>query len=375
MIHSKDCFKVNTIYNRGQSIAQKTASGPFECQEWCQLVRRCTHFSFNSASQTCFLRHGDRAEPQLGVVSGPKDCPPETINQVAVKPVCSGNLCLAGSTSRNSGNVMVDDKPVCDDDWGLEDAAVVCRQLGFPGVERATKESEFGTVSSTYSMDNVKCRGNETELEDCYHKAADDCDGNEAAGVVCSISVLEIPEECMEDDQLCLLGGTSGSGNVYYGGNPICQNGWDFPDANVVCRALGFSGASNFTIRSHFGLSSTYFSWSNVDCRGDESNLLECPHDVEREGCEADTVAGVVCVESTAKVGNLGENIEIILGVGFAVIVLLIAAGLTVAWRIRNRKMASLQKTSLVLPKMSFNNPIVRRTGNLDTDLQHQIHI
>merc|ERR1719244_723793 len=126
-------------------------SGPFECQEWCQLVRRCTHFTYLSESQTCSLRQGDRAEARTGAVSGPKYCPPSSLNQVA-------------------------QKPICDDDWGLVDAAVVCRQLGFAGVERATKESEFGTVSSTYKMDNVGCRGNETSLEDCYHRAADDCD-------------------------------------------------------------------------------------------------------------------------------------------------------------------------------------------------------
>jgi len=47
---------------------------------------------------------------------------------------------------------------------------VVGRQLCFPGVKRATKESEFGSVSSTFSMDNVKCKGNETAVTDCYHK-------------------------------------------------------------------------------------------------------------------------------------------------------------------------------------------------------------
>eukprot|EP00091_Calanus_sinicus_P021082 TRINITY_DN607_c0_g1_i10.p1 TRINITY_DN607_c0_g1~~TRINITY_DN607_c0_g1_i10.p1 ORF type:complete len:410 (-),score=92.77 TRINITY_DN607_c0_g1_i10:58-1236(-) len=374
IVPSKDCFKVNTIYNRGHSIAQKTAAGPFECQEWCQLVRRCTHFSFTSASQTCFLRQGDRSEPKLGVVSGPKHCPPATLNQVQAKPVCNGSLCLGGSTSKNSGNVMVDDKPVCDDDWGLEDAAVACRQLGFPGVERATKESEFGTVSSSFSMDNVRCRGNETDLKDCYHRAVDDCDGNEAAGVVCSMAAVEIPDECKEDDQICLLGGKNGAGNVYYGGEPVCHNGWDFPDANVVCRALGYSGASNFTIRSHFGLSSTHFSLSNVDCRGDENSLAECPHDVKREGCEADTVAGVVCVGSSMeRVRGVRGNLEIFLGVSFAVLVLLIVVGSAVVWKIRNRKLAYLQKTSNALPRMAFKNPIVRNPETRDMQDQPQI--
>merc|ERR1711936_1193286 len=86
--------------------------------------------------------------------------------------------------------------------------------------------------------DNVKCYGNETDLRDCNHKAGDNC---------------------KNDETICLLGGTPGSGNVYYQGKPVCHNGWDFPDANVVCKALGFAAAVNFTIRSHFGLSNTYF--------------------------------------------------------------------------------------------------------------------
>jgi len=58
----------------------------------------------------------------------------------------------------------------------------------------------------------------------------------EAAGVVCAQDTLDIHDDCREDDKLCLVGGTSGSGNVYHAGHPVCHNGWDFSDANVVCR-------------------------------------------------------------------------------------------------------------------------------------------
>ena len=54
------------------------------------------------------------------------------------------------------GNVVVGNRPVCDDDWTLINANVVCKQLGFIGALEYTKESRFGTTSSNYVMDQVR---------------------------------------------------------------------------------------------------------------------------------------------------------------------------------------------------------------------------
>jgi len=364
IIPNKDCFLKNTIYNRGHAIGQRTLASVHKCQEWCSIMRLCTHFSFSTSSHTCFLRQGDKSEPMQGFISGPKQCHPIKEEDAVM---CSGHICLGGMSTSNSGNVMVDDKPVCDDDWGLEDAAVVCRQLGFPGVERATKESEFGSVSSTFSMDNVKCRGNETAVTDCYHKTADDCDGTEAAGVVCAQDSLDIHDDCREDDKLCLVGGASGSGNVYYAGHPVCHNGWDFSDANVVCRELGFSGADNFTLGSHFGLASTYSILTNFKCRGDENRLLSCQHkdkDKDKKSgideCGTDTVAGVVCVGSYVVPESVGGHLETLVGVSLAFLVLVIVAGIVLVWRRSNIKLRS----SIGLRNIEFSNPIVENFEN-----------
>ena len=61
------------------------------------------------------------------------------------------------------------------------------RMLGY-AYGQHTVRSFFGSVSSTFAMDNVRCTGNEASILDCPHLLHDDCDSSEGAGVICSNS-------------------------------------------------------------------------------------------------------------------------------------------------------------------------------------------
>ena len=73
---------------------------------------------------------------------------------------------------RYSGNVYVDGRPVCDSSWDLADASTVCRML-FPNITssavEATTGSAFGFTGGSFSMTNMTCRGNETNINTCQH--------------------------------------------------------------------------------------------------------------------------------------------------------------------------------------------------------------
>ena len=358
----EDCYKLDTSYNHGQAIAQKQVGDPRECQVWCGLVRRCTHFSFNTRSSLCFLRQGDRATQRPGVISGPAQCPWPT-NRSDARPVCdeAGEVCLEGGRSRGAGHVMVAGRPVCDDEWDLEDAAVVCRQLGFPGVERVTLESEFGTVSSSFAMDDVRCAGNESSLAECGHKKGDDCDGHEAAGVVCSRAGVILQPQCHGEAAVCLSGGqNSHSGNVYFEGKPVCHNGWDFSDANVICKSLGFTGASNFTTAGVFGPATSYFSLTGVQCLGTEADIRECPHEAGGGGCDTASVAGVIChAESDVITPSTSTRLCITLGVGLTAAAALVTFTVFIFSKQRGTKLIGSDSTAPDIHRVSFVNPIV----------------
>lgn len=76
---------------------------------------------------------------------------------------------------------------VCDNNWDLKDAEVVCRQLGFPRALAAKKEAYFGRGTGKILMDYVGCTGNEKSLTDCRHSrwGGGNCDHSEDAGVTC----------------------------------------------------------------------------------------------------------------------------------------------------------------------------------------------
>jgi hypothetical protein len=73
---------------------------------------------------------------------------------------------------------------VCDDGWGINEARVVCRQLGFEGVYTL---SYFGQGSGQIWLDNVECTGRESSLFSCTHggMGIHNCGHDEDAGVRC----------------------------------------------------------------------------------------------------------------------------------------------------------------------------------------------
>ena len=77
---------------------------------------------------------------------------------------------------------------VCDDEWDLWDASVVCRQLGYGRALTAVKSATFGRGQGKIWMNNVRCTGNESSLTQCAHNGLEkgNCSHSKDAGAVCS---------------------------------------------------------------------------------------------------------------------------------------------------------------------------------------------
>nr|XP_019609897.1 PREDICTED: scavenger receptor cysteine-rich type 1 protein M130-like [Rhinolophus sinicus] len=77
---------------------------------------------------------------------------------------------------------------ICDDSWDLNDAHVVCRQLGCGEALSALILAFFGKGSDPIWLDNVNCTGQESHVWKCPSQGwgQHDCDHREDAGVICS---------------------------------------------------------------------------------------------------------------------------------------------------------------------------------------------
>ena len=77
---------------------------------------------------------------------------------------------------------------VCDDNWDIKDARVVCRQLGYPSAVGAPQSARFGQGSGKIWLDEVQCQGNETSIVNCRRRpwGVHNCGHHEDASVICS---------------------------------------------------------------------------------------------------------------------------------------------------------------------------------------------
>ena len=80
---------------------------------------------------------------------------------------------------------------ICDHGWDLNDAQVVCRQLGCGRVLSAPRGATFGPGQGSTGLDYAHCTGHESELTQCERPSRHSrslppyCGRQENAGVVC----------------------------------------------------------------------------------------------------------------------------------------------------------------------------------------------
>uniref|UniRef100_A0A3Q2T1T1 Galectin 3 binding protein, tandem duplicate 2 n=1 Tax=Fundulus heteroclitus TaxID=8078 RepID=A0A3Q2T1T1_FUNHE len=102
-----------------------------------------------------------------------------------------GDVRLHGSDRPSEGRVEVyhDGQwgTVCDDNWDMTQAQVVCRQLNFPGAKSVVIGKDYGPANGPIWLDDIVCKGKEEQLVSCRFDgwAKTDCTHKEDVGVVC----------------------------------------------------------------------------------------------------------------------------------------------------------------------------------------------
>ncbi|XP_067048443.1 scavenger receptor cysteine-rich domain-containing group B protein-like [Acropora muricata] len=185
---------------------------------------------------------------------------------------------------------------VCDDAWDINDAHVVCRQLGFSRLAaNAYNKAYYGQGTGPIWMDDVACSGNEPHLYDCRQRGwgSHNCVHMEDSGVFCRLGSSNI--------RLANGGFFYGRVEVYHDGiwGTVCDNLWDINDAHVVCRQLGFTSAAYHYHGAHYGQGLGKIWLANVRCHGGEESLSSCPHlGWGSHNCAHSEDASVMCAKS-----------------------------------------------------------------------------
>ncbi|KAM6965862.1 uncharacterized protein LKV04_018358 [Tautogolabrus adspersus] len=215
-------------------------------------------------------------------------------------PAAGGQIRLAGSGyTYCSGRVEILSGStwgtVCDDEWDLSDAEVVCRQLNCGTALSAPGGAHFGEGPDPILLDDVACSGSEHSLNECQSRELGEhnCKHNEDAGVVCSGAPLRLAGSTQCSGRVEIFSGTWGT---------VCDDEWDLKDAEVVCRQLNCGTAVSAPGSALFGEGTDPILLDDVACSGSERSLTDCLAKEKRgHNCNHNEDAGVICSVSLPK--------------------------------------------------------------------------
>ncbi|XP_043542452.1 deleted in malignant brain tumors 1 protein-like [Chiloscyllium plagiosum] len=178
---------------------------------------------------------------------------------------------------------------VCDHEWDIMDASVVCRQLRC-GVA-VSVNSSFGPGEDPIWLDNFRCVGTEGTINECprEQRNINNCTHSQDAGVTCS---GRFPVRLVDVNSRC-----SGRVEILYKSTwgTVCDDGWDLTNGDIVCRQLN-CGKSESITGAYRGQGGGEILLSGVRCNGTEDSLDQCianPLGANHSaGCQH---AGVIC--------------------------------------------------------------------------------
>ncbi|XP_005530932.1 PREDICTED: lysyl oxidase homolog 2 [Pseudopodoces humilis] len=231
---------------------------------------------------------------------------------------------LKGGANTGEGRVEVlkngEWGTVCDDNWNLVSASVVCRELGFGSAKEAITGARLGQGMGPIHLNEIDCTGFEKSVTDCkFNTESQGCNHEEDAAVRCNVPAMGF------QNQLRLSGGRNPyegrvevlaerNGTLRWG--TVCSHNWGTVEAMVVCRQLGLGFASHAfqeTWYWHGDVSANDVVMSGVKCSGTEMSLSHCRHDGAHVSCPRGGGrfgAGVSCSETAPDLVLNAELVE-----------------------------------------------------------------